>query len=107
MEENQPRFGTGISRISVELYFREVTGPTLSAEVHFHFASQDEVHRWLTRLLEAGTDFQSTLLPTPLRLNMAIVKAQSQDGPVEWRMMAAKPGQVLFPPFDGQGREVV
>lgn len=81
----------------------------LMVTVEFSGTSQDEIYRWITRLLEAGRDFQQTLLPTEHPIDYADVEGTQfrgeEEWPIEWRMMASLPGRVLHPPFDDQGKK--
>ena len=113
MEE---RFGTDDNcTLTVDFFAIIGTDNHRMASITFDGTPQDDVYRWMIRLLEAGRDFQRHLLPMQFELHHVRVSgmqylADGEESPVEWRMMAPKPGglcKAIFPPFDCQGREVV
>jgi hypothetical protein len=106
-EQREPRLGNKLVKAQVGLTGFDEHGEVLMTKVHFQNVTQDDILKWLTRLVEAIPALQHTLLPTEHPIALAEVDGVevplNDEGEVvnfEWRILASKPDEVLFPPYD-------
>jgi len=107
MEYREPRLGNKHVKAQVALVGLDNHGlAVLMTQVHFQNVTQDDILKWLTRLVEAIPALQRTLLPTEHRIALAAVTGVevplNDEGEVvdfQWAILADNPDRVIIPPY--------